>query len=104
MDALPCWITDRTKHETPRAPKDSRAQCRAFRRRQTFWRSRASAELKRSANQNGRSLEGELRVILSHAARPRQTEMIAEADRVDAMTPGPLEDSVLLLRQDRDSR
>lgn len=65
---------------------------------------RVVAELKRRAKQKGRSLEGELRVILTEAARPRRTELIAEADRVRAMTPGPLDDSVTLLRQDRDSR
>ena len=65
---------------------------------------RVVAELKRRAKQKGRSLEGELRVLLTEAARPQRTELIAEADRVRAMTPGPLEDSVLLLRQDRDSR
>ena len=65
---------------------------------------RVVAELKRRAKQTGRSLEGELRVILTEAARPQRTELIAEADRVRAMTPGPLEDSVTLLRQDRDSR
>ena len=65
---------------------------------------RVVAELKRRAKQKGRSLEGELRMILTRAARPQRTGLIAEADRVRAMTPGPLEDSVLLLRQDRDSR
>ena len=65
---------------------------------------RVVAELKRRARQKGRSLEGELRVILTQAARPQRAELIAEADRVRAMTNGPLEDSVSLLRQDRDSR
>ena len=62
------------------------------------------AELKRRAKRKGRSLERELRIILTRAARPGRAELIAEADRVRAMTPGPLEDSVSLLRQDRDSR
>ena len=62
------------------------------------------AELKRRAKQVGRSLEAELRVILTEAARPQRTALIAEADRIRAMTPGPLEDSVILLRQDRDNR
>lgn len=65
---------------------------------------RVVAELKRRAKLRGRSLEGELRRILSEAARPQRTELIAQADRVRAMTPGPLEDSVTLLRRDRDSR
>ena len=65
---------------------------------------RVVVELKRRAKRKGRSLEGELRVILTEAARPQRAELIAEADRVRSMTPGPLEDSVALLRQDRDSR
>lgn len=62
------------------------------------------AELKRRAKRKGHSLERELRLILTRAARPARAELIAEADRIRAMTPGPLEDSVLLLREDRDSR
>lgn len=65
---------------------------------------RVVAELKRRARQGGRSLEAELRVILTEAARPHRTELITQADQVRSMTPGPLEDSVTLLRQDRDSR
>ena len=62
------------------------------------------AELKRQAKRKGRSLERELRIILTRAARPERAALIAEADRIRAMTSGPLEDSVSLLRQDRDSR
>ena len=62
------------------------------------------AELKRRAKRKGRSLERELRILLTRAARPERAELIAEADRIRAMTSGPLEDSVSLLRQDRDSR
>lgn len=62
------------------------------------------AELKRQAKRKGRSLERELRMILTRAARPERAALIAEADRIRAMTSGPLEDSVSLLRQDRDSR
>ena len=62
------------------------------------------AALKRKAERKGHSLEQELRRILAHAAGPERAELIAEADRVRAMTAGPLEDSVTLLRQDRDSR
>ena len=65
---------------------------------------RAVAELRRRAKQKGRSLEAELREILTEAARPRRTELIAEADRIRAMTPRSLDDSVTLLREDRDSR
>ena len=60
--------------------------------------------LKRKARRKGHSLEQELRGILTHAARPERAELIAEADRIRAMTAGPLEDSVILIRQDRDSR
>ena len=62
------------------------------------------AELKRRAKRKGRSLERELRMILMRAARPERSKLIAEADRIRAMTAGPLEDSVSLLRKDRDSR
>ena len=61
-------------------------------------------ELKQRAKRNGHSLEQELRAILTCAARPGRKELIAEADRIRAMTVGQLEDSVSLLRQGRDSR
>ncbi len=61
-------------------------------------------ELKRRAKRNGRSLERELRLILTRAARPDRAALLAETDRIRAMTAGPLEDSVSLLRQDRASR
>ena len=51
------------------------------------------AELKRRAKRNGRSLERELRLILTRAARPDRTALLAETDRIRAMTAGPLEDS-----------
>ena len=47
--------------------------------------------------------------ILNSGARPTRAgnrnrrDLIAEADRIRAMTAGPLEDSVALLRRDRDS-
>ena len=62
------------------------------------------AALKRRASRAGRSLERELRTILSREARPDRCELIAEANRIRAMTPGPLPDSTELLRQDRDRR
>lgn len=62
------------------------------------------ARLKRRARHNGRSLERELRLILTRAARPDRAALLAETDRIRAMTAGPLEDSVSLLRRDRDSR
>ena len=60
--------------------------------------------LKRKARQNGTSPERELRMILTRAALPERAELIAEADRIRAMTPGMLDDSAALLREDRDSR
>lgn len=60
--------------------------------------------LKRKAQRKGHSLEQELRGILTRAAGPERRDLITEADRIRAMTAGPLEDSVILIRQDRDSR
>ena len=62
------------------------------------------AALKRRASRAGRSLERELRIILSREAGPDRSELIAEANRIRAMTPGPLPDSTELLRQERDRR
>lgn len=62
------------------------------------------ARIKRTAKRKGRSLEQELRTVLVKAARPDRTELLAEADRIRAMSVGPLEDSVAILRQDRDYR
>ncbi len=61
--------------------------------------------LKSKAKDNGRSLESELREILSTEARRASTkELIAEADRIAAMTPKdrPQTDSTILIREDRD--
>ena len=60
------------------------------------------AALKRRAKRAGRSLERELRMILSREAGPDRSELIAEANRIRAMTPARLPDSTELLRQDRD--
>ena len=62
------------------------------------------AVLKRRASRAGRSLERELRTILTREARADRRELIAESDRIRAMTPAPLSDSTELLRQDRDRR
>ena len=62
------------------------------------------AALKRRASRAGRSLERELRTILSREAGPDRSELIAEANRIRAMTPALLPDSTELLRQDRDRR
>jgi plasmid stability protein len=63
------------------------------------------ASLKARARRHGRSLEKELRQILTRAARPTPEEKLALADRIRALTkPGahPLAED--LVRADRDSR
>ena len=62
------------------------------------------AGLKQRAQRNGVPLERELRTLLTRASRPGRSELLAEADRIRAMAPGQLTDSVSLLREDRDSR
>jgi antitoxin FitA len=57
------------------------------------------------AAKNGRSLEQELRDVLTRAATLTVEEKLAIADRIRAMTPpGPRPDSTDLIREDRDSR
>ena len=61
--------------------------------------------LKKKAKDNGRSLEAELRVLLSETAnRLTGKEARALADRIAAMTPEGVKqtDSAELLREDRD--
>lgn len=63
--------------------------------------------LKEKAKRNNRSLEGEIRTLLSDAAkRPaRQTQLVEIARRIAAMTPDvPQTDSTDLIREDRDRR
>jgi antitoxin FitA len=63
------------------------------------------ARLKRKAALHGRSLEQQLRLILTEAAPLTPKERLAIADEIAAMTPGPLaDDSTDLIREDRDSR
>lgn len=60
--------------------------------------------LKARARNHRRSLEAELRDLLSHAARqPLIVDALAEADRIAALTPKGVKqtDSVILLREDR---
>jgi plasmid stability protein len=62
-------------------------------------------KLKMQAKTNNRSLEAELREILSAQVREREhmQRFLAKADRIAAMTPKvPQTDSALLLREDRD--
>ena len=61
--------------------------------------------LKKKAATNNRSLEAELRDLLKQAAgRPSPEELLANADRIAAMTPKGVKqtDSALLIREDRD--
>ena len=67
------------------------------------------ARLRRRAERGGRSLDQELRAILTAASRqqPRsRAEMIAAIDCIRAMTPRnrPQTDSTLLIREDREGR
>lgn len=61
-------------------------------------------KLKVRAKTHHRSLEAELREILSAAVRrASKEELLAEAERIAAMTPDvPQTDSTLLIREDRD--
>jgi antitoxin FitA len=63
------------------------------------------ARLKRKAELHGRSLEQQLRLILAEAAPLTPEEKVALANKIRAMTPGPLSvDSTDLIREDRDNR
>lgn len=63
------------------------------------------AALKAKAKVHGHSLEQELREVLARASTLDPAEKIALADRIRAMTPGPLTtDSTELIRRDRDRR
>jgi plasmid stability protein len=60
--------------------------------------------LKARAKNHRRSLEAELRDLLSHASQqPLIVDAVAEADRIAALTPKGVRqtDSVTLLREDR---
>jgi plasmid stability protein len=62
-------------------------------------------KLKARAKANNRSLEAELRELLSYEVRQRERmkRFLAKADRIAAMTPDvPQTDSTLLIREDRD--
>ena len=61
------------------------------------------ARLKARAARARHSLERELRDILTEAARPRREEILADMDRIRALTPKvPQTDSAELIRADRD--
>jgi antitoxin FitA len=61
------------------------------------------ARIKARAALARHSLEQELRQILIEAARPGRDEILADIDRIRAMTPNvPQTDSAELIREDRD--
>lgn len=61
------------------------------------------ARLKARAARARHSLEQELRLILIDAARAGREEVLADMDRIRAMTPNvPQTDSAELIREDRD--
>ena len=64
------------------------------------------AALKQKAQLHGRSLEQELRLILSEAAKLSPDERVAVANHIRAMTPPAARpiDSPDLIREDRDRR
>ena len=63
-------------------------------------------QLRQRAKRHGRSLEGELRLIVTAALRPDPAELAAEMARIRAMTPqAPAAvNSTDLIREDRDRR
>ena len=61
------------------------------------------ARLKARAARARHSLEQELRDILTESARPRREEILADMDRIRALTQKvPQTDSAELIRADRD--
>ena len=62
---------------------------------------RVVSSLKERAKRAGRSLEQQLREILTRAARPGRAELLAEVDRIRAMSPPSVMDSTDILREDR---
>jgi antitoxin FitA len=60
---------------------------------------------RRRASENGRSLEAELREVVSKGARLTPAERVALSDRLRAMTAidGPLSDSTEIIRYYRDT-
>jgi plasmid stability protein len=64
------------------------------------------ANLKRKAALRGRSLEQELREILSEASRLAAPERVETSRRIRTLTPAgvPQTDSTEMIREDRDRR
>lgn len=59
--------------------------------------------LKAKAKANGTSVEEVARKALRDVARPDREEIIAELDRIRAMTPKKLDDTTPLIREYRDN-
>jgi plasmid stability protein len=64
------------------------------------------AQLKKRASEQGLSLEESLRRQLAEIARPSKTELLAEIDRIAAMSPRRTEPPFAehLIREGRDER
>jgi antitoxin FitA len=70
---------------------------------------RVLERLKARAAAQRRSLEQSLRDLLTEAAKPDRAELLAELERIRAMTPAPkpgadYPSAEQLIREDRDSR
>jgi antitoxin FitA len=59
--------------------------------------------LKEKAAVSGRSLSETAREALSQFVKPSRAELLAEMDRIRAMSPYSDVDSTLLIREDRDN-
>ena len=59
--------------------------------------------LKEKAATSGRSLSETAREALSQFVKPSRAELLAEMDRIRAMSPYSDVDSTLLIREDRDN-
>jgi len=66
--------------------------------------SQVMLRLKERAKRAGRPLERELRMILTKAACPSRAELLEEAKRIQAMSPGTLPDSTETIREFRQQR
>jgi plasmid stability protein len=59
--------------------------------------------LKAKAAHEGTSLNEIAREALRNVVKPQKIELLAELDRIRAMTPRRLDDSTRLIREDRDN-
>lgn len=63
---------------------------------------RTVRRLKAQAKRNGRSLQGEVRLLLKQAAGLSVAEALQRARRCRAKLGGPFDDSAALVREDRE--